>query len=242
VIANERTPGLPGTRNSAIAAAGGDYVAICDDDDVWMPDRLSRGVAELERSDECDAATGPIRLLYSHGETDRGFPRNRIRLEDLLRDRIIAAHSSTLLVRREAYARIGLIDEAAPGGYGEDYDWLLRAAADKPLAFLDGPPVALIDRTQSMFADWASLDRGIAYLLERHPEFERDPRGLARLIGRRALCNAALGNRRHALRFVAEALRLDPIERRALLAIPMALGLLSAERVQHLAAQRGRMA
>src|SRR5215210_6602806 len=154
-LGNERAPGLPGARNTGILAARGELIAFCDDDDRWTAERLARGIARLERNPECDVAAGAVRLRYGEREVDRGFAGERIELRDLLRDRIVAAHSSALLVRRRAFEEVGLVDEDAPGGYGEDYDWLLRAARRRPIAFVPGPPLALIDRTSSMFADWA---------------------------------------------------------------------------------------
>ena len=54
---------------------------------------------------------------------------DRLNFEDLLKSRVFAAHPSTVLVRRKAMLeRIGLVDEEIPGSYGEDYEWLLRAA------------------------------------------------------------------------------------------------------------------
>jgi glycosyltransferase involved in cell wall biosynthesis len=240
VLENARSAGLPGARNTAILEARGELVAICDDDDRWLPDRLSRGVARLEQSPECDVVAGAIRLHYADHEVERSFDRPWIELADLLRDRIVAAHSSTLLVRRRAYDEVGLVDEDAPDGYAEDYDWLLRAAQLKPIAFVGGPPMAIIDRTGSMFSDWQSLDRGIRFMLGKHPEFEDEPRGLARMLGRRAFSLAAVGERREALALAKRALRHNPRERRALLSVPVSLGLLSAERVQRLAERRGR--
>ena len=40
VAANRRTPGEAGARNTGLGLAAGDYVATCDDDDVWHPDKL----------------------------------------------------------------------------------------------------------------------------------------------------------------------------------------------------------
>src|ERR687885_710041 len=40
VCVNDRTPGLPGTRNSGIVSASGEFIAFCDDDDEWLPEKL----------------------------------------------------------------------------------------------------------------------------------------------------------------------------------------------------------
>ena len=48
--------------------------------------------------------------------------------ERLLENRVKELHSSTLMMRRSAFDVAGLYDEELPHGYGEDYDWLLRAS------------------------------------------------------------------------------------------------------------------
>ncbi len=242
VLANARAPGPAGARNTGIERAEGDLIAHCDDDDRWLADRLARGAEALARHPECEVAVGPIRLVYDDREVERGFGGELIGLSDLVRDRVVSAHTSTFLVRRPAYERIGLVDEEVPDGFGEDYDWLLRAARRGPIAFASGPPLAAIDRTGSMFAAWRGIERGIAYLLAKHPELSRDRRGHARLLGRRALCRAALGERRGALAMAGAALRRYPLERRALAAIPIAAGALSAERLRAIGERWGRTA
>jgi glycosyltransferase involved in cell wall biosynthesis len=48
VIRNtERSPGLAGARNTGVLATSGQYVAFCDDDDEWLPEKLTRQVAAL---------------------------------------------------------------------------------------------------------------------------------------------------------------------------------------------------
>src|SRR5699024_5193036 len=42
VLTNERTPGLTGARNTGILASAGELVAFCDDDDEWVPSKLSK--------------------------------------------------------------------------------------------------------------------------------------------------------------------------------------------------------
>ena len=50
VITNTRTPGLAGARNSGIQAAEGPWVAFCDDDDHWRPEKITRQLAAGQRS------------------------------------------------------------------------------------------------------------------------------------------------------------------------------------------------
>ena len=44
LLPNERAAGLAGARNTGILAATGDFVAYCDDDDEWLPDKVRRQI------------------------------------------------------------------------------------------------------------------------------------------------------------------------------------------------------
>ena len=54
---------------------------------------------------------------------------------DLLDDRLMEVNFCTAMVRRDAFlGSIGPADEHIPGGYAEDYEWVLRAARSHPIA------------------------------------------------------------------------------------------------------------
>ena len=46
-MANEGTPGLSASRNVGLAVVTTDYVASCDDDDSWLPEKLDRQMERL---------------------------------------------------------------------------------------------------------------------------------------------------------------------------------------------------
>ena len=52
VVANERSPGLQGARNTGIARSMGELVAFCDDDDVWAPAKIRRQVEVLDANND----------------------------------------------------------------------------------------------------------------------------------------------------------------------------------------------
>ena len=71
-------------------------------------------------------------------------------------------------------------------------------------------------------------------------EFQDQPVGLARLYGRLAFANAALGNRAEACRWAGRTIRLRPRERRAYLALAVSSGLVSAGSLVEAAHKRGK--
>src|SRR5690606_35533615 len=47
-VVDQPNAGLPAARNAAIAAARGDFFALLDADDLWLPRHLERSVAALD--------------------------------------------------------------------------------------------------------------------------------------------------------------------------------------------------
>jgi glycosyltransferase involved in cell wall biosynthesis len=239
VLTNARTPGLAGARNTGILAAAGELIALCDDDDTWVPAKLSLQVGLLEREGAVFVGSG-IRVRYADRVVDR-IPPAAVALGDLARDRLTALHPSTFVFRRSLVADIGLVDEEIPGSYGEDYDLLLRAARHAAILTVQQPLVEVLWHPQSFFAErWQTITEALRYLLTKHPELRADTAGRARIDGQIAFAEAALARRREACRFSWQALRGNPAERRAYLALAVATGLVPAASIVQAANRRGR--
>lgn len=241
VVANdERTPGLAGARNTGITAGSAPFVAFCDDDDEWLPSKVASQIDELIRSGHPTSVTGII-IDYGEHQNVRIPTPSRMNFAELIRDRVMEAHPSTVMVRRSALeGPIGLVDEALPGSYAEDYDWILRAAKVGGFAVV---PEALVRVRwgQSLFSTrWQIIADAMDYMLTKHPEFLESPKGCALLYGRKAFALAAVGRRREALSTAYAAWRRNPRERRAYLGAAVALRLVSAPRLMDMAHKRGR--
>ncbi len=239
VITNERTPGLAGARNSGIMATVGELVAFCDDDDEWLPGKVAAQVRSLTGSAALTSVTG-IRVAYADTETVRVPKAESLTMDELARRRVMEAHPSTVMVRRDALlGPIGLVDEEIPGSYAEDFDWILRAARAGAIATVESDLVR-VRWGQSLFSrNWQIIIDATDYLIAKHPELRDSRQGLARLLGRRAFAQAALGQRRGALSDAWKTVRLSWRERRAYVAAAVALRLVSAERLMSLAHKRG---
>lgn len=239
VLANIRKPGLAGARNAGIMAAAGTVIAFCDDDDTWRPDKLLRQVRLLNTSAAGFVACG-VQICYSDHAVIR-LPPALTGFDQLVRDRMTALHPSTFVIRRSALDEIGLVDEQIPGSYGEDYDLLLRAARRAPVRAVTEPLVDVLWHEQSFFAErWRTISDALRYLLVKHPELAADSAGRARIDGQIAFAEAALTQRREACRFIWRALRANPAERRAYLAIAVAAGVIPAASIVRAANRRGR--
>lgn len=229
VIGNRRTPGLPGARNSGIDAAVGTWIAFCDDDDLWLPTRLSAQLGAVADVEEVSIVTCGIVVEYEGERHERRLVEDRVTLADLVRDRRTELHPSTFLmpaaVLRE---RIGPVSEQIPGGFGEDYELLLRAARVAPIVNVREPHVVVRWHGSSFFfRRWETMAAGLGWILNRYPEFDDDRRGSARIQGQVAFAHAAMGNRRRALAEAWRTMLRWPLEPRALLAALVAVRLVT---------------
>ena len=239
VVRNDRVGGLAGARNTGILVAIGTFIAFCDDDDWWMPDKLRQQLETFADPGVVCSVTG-IKVIYGEKESLRIPSATTITLEELVRRRVMEAHPSSVVVRSESLILdIGLVDEAIPGSYGEDFDWILRAAHAGTISAVRAPLVE-VQWGQSLFSrNWQTIIDAIDYLIDKHPELRESSKGLARLTGRRAFALAALGRRRESLAYVRRTMRLSFTERRAYVAALVALRIVSAERLLAVAHKRG---
>jgi hypothetical protein len=225
VLFNDHGNGLPGSRNCGAEAARAAVLGFCDDDDLWLPAKARRQLALLEATGADCSVTG-IELLADGQLTPRPGTDAILRYADLLRSRHIEACMVTALVRADAFwTTIGPLDEHLPGGYGEDYDWMLRAARHQPIVVDPEPLVQVRWTVSSHFREeWPDWEAALSQVLERNPEFSSEPRGRARVEGQIAVAIAAQGRRREALRQVRATLGWSWREPRAALAMLVAAG------------------
>ncbi len=242
VLRNVRTPGLAGGRNSGVLACQGELIAFCDDDDVWHPGKLTAQVQALREVPGAVLATCGIRVRYEGHTVDRPLLQRRVHLADLLRSRLTELHPSTFLLRRRLLLdHVGLVDEEIPGSYAEDYEFLLRIARVHDVVHVPQVLVDILWHRKSYFASrWGTISTALLWLLERYPEFDAEPRGKARVLGQIAFAQAAGGDRRAAARCAVRTARLNPREGRAYLALAVASGTVSPDRVLRALHRRGR--
>lgn len=242
VLSNTRAPGLAGARNTGIEAASGEFIAFCDDDDYWKAGKIAAQVDLLTTNPTAELSTCDITVNYSDELHDRQLGKSVITFRDLLRDRHTELHPSTFLMRRDAVIHgFGLVDEEVPGGFGEDYDFLLRASRRHSIVHVGQPMTVVRWGGQSFFFQrWQTMVEGLSWILAKYPEFETVSAGSARIRGQVAFAHAALGERKRALRWATSAAQRNPFEPRAPLAIAVACGLISPERVMQTLHRHGR--
>jgi glycosyltransferase involved in cell wall biosynthesis len=211
VIANRRTPGEAGGRNTGLALAAGDYIATCDDDDVWHPGKLQAQVKRmLDEPDLLVMGSGMRMLLPGNRIQDWPGRAERVSYQLLLRNRVKELNCSTLVMRREAFAKAGIYDEELP--YGEDYDWVLRAAKVGGVGLVAQPLADIRKDGASWYQDAAyKAAEGLECLLAKHPDFVTSRRAHARILGQIAYARSCVGDRGPALRYTVRSFSRWPL-------------------------------
>ena len=134
--------GLCGARNTGITGCDTELVAFCDDDDEWIAGKLRKQVDRLRAEPDAVMSSTAIRVKYADTQSVRLAGTEHVTYAMLLVSRMTMLHSSSFVLRRDALlGDVGLLDTQLPGGMGEDWDLLLRAARVHPIVHVDEPLV-----------------------------------------------------------------------------------------------------
>ena len=132
--------GVNAARNLGIKNATGAYVAFCDSDDVWQPEKIELQVSFLESNREFDLIYSGICVV----EENLQFIRNQDAKysgdcsREFLKhpgEAIVLLGASTSLIRRDLINRIGGFDETMHGP-GEDWDFFRRVAENSLIDYI----------------------------------------------------------------------------------------------------------
>ncbi|HEX4905354.1 MAG TPA: glycosyltransferase [Acidimicrobiales bacterium] len=141
VVRHDVARGLPAARNAGLARARGPWVAWCDDDDLWAPDKLA---TQLDAADTADAAwvIGGSVLVDAdlHVMGHQAVPPRDEVLDRLLVSNAVPGGGSGVLASADAVRSVGGFDESLASC--EDWDLWLRLAQRGAPATVDRPLVA----------------------------------------------------------------------------------------------------
>jgi glycosyltransferase involved in cell wall biosynthesis len=130
--------GVSAARNAGIEAASGQFIALLDSDDVWLPRKLERQIAFFKA---CPGA--------AICQTEEIWIRNGVRVNPGKRHKkhsgmifektlpLCLVSPSAVMLRKSLFEKVGLFDESLPAC--EDYDLWLRISWKYPVHLIETP-------------------------------------------------------------------------------------------------------
>ena len=165
-VRHDEPRGLPAARNAGLAVAHGKWVAFCDDDDLWAPDKLAAQLDAAAATGAGWCACGSVnvdvddRVVGAHRPVG-GEVHRRLQAGNL-----VPGGGSGIAAERALLEHVGGFDETLRAS--EDYDCWIRLAAESPLAAVDRPLLAYRVWPGTMSTDVGRQRANHAIVTARH--------------------------------------------------------------------------
>lgn len=173
----QENQGLACARNTAINHAKGEYIAILDADDIFLPTKLEEEIRAFEANPEVGIVHSNIAWITESGEKISVPKRNPRSLSGKIFNDIFLrnAHISapTVLIKKEYFDHVGLFDENLTRLGCEDRDMWLRLARITSFLYLDKVLAYYRIRNGSMSKDDEKMIKARYYVVNKF--FPRSP-------------------------------------------------------------------
>jgi glycosyltransferase involved in cell wall biosynthesis len=167
IYLSQPNSGVSQARNRGIMYANGDWLALLDSDDAWLPDKLEKQMESVKRSSN-------LRLCH----TDEIWIRNGVRVNQMRKHAkhggyifnhclpLCVISPSAALIHHSIFEEFGLFDPELPAC--EDYDLWLRICVKEAVDFVDQPLVVKYGGHQDQLSHrhWG-MDRFRVYALQK---------------------------------------------------------------------------
>ena len=134
----QENSGVSSARNKGIKIARGDWIALLDSDDEWLPNKLNKQIDKIKSNLD-------VKILHSN----EIWIRNGLRVNQMKKHKkfggyifekcldICRISPSSVMLKKEIFDYIGTFDESLK--VCEDYDLWLRITSKYSVCFLDIP-------------------------------------------------------------------------------------------------------
>lgn len=160
--------GVSVARNLGIEHASGALIAFLDADDVWLPPKLEKQVAMMERHPEAALCYTGLKLIDVHGNvlgTQPPPPAERAFRNTLLIEGAPISVAQTGLVPRRIAKEVGGFDERM--STSADADFACRIARDRPVVPVNEPLVLYRKHPGQMHLDPDLTEHDCRLLFEK---------------------------------------------------------------------------
>lgn len=163
--------GLSVARNTGIDNSNGEYIAFLDDDDEWLPEKLSRQVSKFLSKDVALVYCGGYQLSDVTGEIEKiqsRYCRGSVFYE-LLKGNWIG-YPSFVMFSKKALIEVGGFDENIP--YMEDFDLYLRLSKIYHIDYVNDYLAIYHEHFGEQLSDSAvDYFLGLKYMMEKYSRY-----------------------------------------------------------------------
>ena len=132
--------GACSARNKGIGMAEGEYVALLDCDDLYLPRKIEKSIAYLEENEDCGFVHTAAYFVDEEDSVVEVFstPESR-RFEGVAKKLLLRNFicNSTIVARRSCFEEAGLFDETI--FMPADWDMWMRLAEKYEVGYIDKP-------------------------------------------------------------------------------------------------------
>ncbi len=166
----ENSGGAAKPKNVGLAHARGEFIAVLDSDDEWMPTKLEKQLALFAAGPDLGFVGCNTLIVETNGmEKKTRLVQMLDVLSRILQSDYMGPGSSTMY-RKEVFDEVGGFDEVLRSG--QDWDMRIRLAQTHPFAFVDGSPLVRYHQhggnISKMDVDRRDLD--LQYIERKHQE------------------------------------------------------------------------
>ncbi|MBR3654616.1 MAG: glycosyltransferase [Elusimicrobia bacterium] len=112
--------GISLARNIALEKSNGEYIAFCDSDDYWLPEKLNTQMQYFKEHPDCQI----VFTKYENFFEDEKLKTNKRAMHEKLMENFLKQYLPSSVIKKELFEKYGLFDENFSGV--EDTEFLYR--------------------------------------------------------------------------------------------------------------------
>lgn len=176
-IRHEINKGGSAARNTGIRMSEAEYIAFLDDDDEWLPEKLHMQVELMESS---PPMVGCIYTGFSFVDRNnervlaQRIPSKRGYLFNELANGNCIGTSSTPLLRKECFEKVGLFDERLSSN--QDYDMWIQISKEYQFECIEKVLVTYRVHENKVSNNQGAIMNGLEIMLQKHDELFKSNR------------------------------------------------------------------
>lgn len=222
-IFHEVNRGLAGARNSGLAVSSGEFVAMCDADDIWLPDKLKTQLECFERKPDVGLVHSDSLIMDGDGNLTgerfsqlmhkKGQITSGNLFEELCERNFLCV--PTVILRREALERAGGFDERLRSL--EDWVCWMKVSTTYPLYYVDDPLVQYRIHPANLSSNVKGMTnnrvKALRLLLDELSDIP--PRARAKMLYSLGVNQLEIGDSSGALRVFVDSIKADTLRVRS---------------------------